>query len=486
MSNAYLDLDATAQAAAVRSGEVRAIDLVEAAIARIEARDGPVNAVIATAYDAARAQAERPLSAEAPFAGVPFLIKDLNLWSGTPTTLGCRQFRGYRLRRSEASVDAALATGVIPLGRTNSSEFGLLGTTEPLLHGPTRNPWDLSRSVGGSSGGSAAAVAAGYVPFAFSGDGGGSIRIPASACGVFGFKPSFGRCPPPKRKIPGNLSVHFSITRSVRDAARMLAATELEQPIGDLPRTGFVAGPSRRRLRIGVLRETVLGAGPDPEVAAALAQAETLCRDLGHEMIAVSPVLSGEEAVRRFLTYWSWIPWMLEQRIWLLRLATRRYLPLEEAFEPWTRGLAAWHRRERAKEPDFMLAADAFFARARAALFALHRDVDVVLSPVTRTPAPEIGAQAPTAPFDILFERSVDYVGYTPVQNATGAPAMSVPLGQTADGRPIGLQFAAAPGEDGMLMALAYQLEDAAPWAGRRPVWPFAAGRAAAAQDAAI
>lgn len=463
----YLRLDATAMAEWVRAGAVTPLDLVELAIQRIERLDGAINAVTWRGFDAARAEAvvmARAAPGDRPFFGVPYLIKDLNAWAGGPSTFGSRLFERQRVRRSEASVAAALATGLIPLGRTNTGEFGLLATTEPLLFGPTRNPFDHARSVGGSSGGSAAAVAAGYAPMAFASDGGGSIRIPASACGVFGFKPSQGRTPWPARRIPGDLGVHFNITRSVRDAARMLAAVELDPPEGAMARTGLVVGPARRRLVIGVRRLSALGRAPDPDAAAALAKVETLCRDLGHTLVEAEPVAAGEEAVRRFLTYWSWVPAAVERNLWLIRLKTGRLTPLEHALEPWSRSLAEWHRRERKAEPDLMRAADAYFDAARARLMDQHRRIDVFLSPVTRTPAPLIGDQAPSTPFDTLLERTADHVGYTPVENAVGAPAMSVPLGETSTGLPIGVQFAAAPGRDRSLLGLAFELEQAAPW----------------------
>ncbi len=463
----YLRLDATALAKLTRAGAVRARTLVELAVARIEALDGPINAVTSRRVEAALAEAEaldrgpRPVGV---FAGAPFLIKDLAYWTGGPCTFGCRQFARYRVGANEPSVAAALATGVIPLGRTSSGEFGLLATCEALLFGPTRNPWDLSRSVGGSSGGSAAAVAAGYAPMAFGGDGGGSLRIPASACGVVGFKPSRGRCPAPDRDTPGDLSVHFTLTRSVRDAARMLAAVERDPPDGPMQRAGFVAGPLRRRLRIGVQRVAITGQGPDPEVAAALDQAVRLCGDLGHELVEISPLATGDEPVERFLAYWSAVPARIERMLFFIRVITRRWLPLDEAFEPWTRGLADWHRRAAEKDPALIEAADAYFAAIAQRVRELHRRIDVVLSPVTRTAAPLIGEQAPTVPFETLMARTVVQVGYTPLLNAVGAPAISLPLFVTPDGRPIGVQFAGAPGGDATLIGLAYELEAAAPW----------------------
>lgn len=466
----FVELDATGQAALVRSGEASALELVEAAIARIEALDGDLNAVIWRGFDQARAAAagRRP-GADAPFAGVPYLVKDLAALAGAPLAYGSRLFAENRSRDSEPSVAAALAAGFIALGKTNTPEFGLLPSTEPLLFGATRNPWDPGRSAGGSSGGAAAAVAAGLVPLAGGGDGGGSLRIPASCCGLVGFKPTHARIIPLRRRPPGDYAAHLCLSRSVRDTAAYFHLSQRRGLDADLPPIPPVTGPSPRRLRIALGRRTVLGTEPEPMIAAALAEAAELCRDLGHEVVEAEPSIDRDQAVTRFLALWSAGPAAIERFLPLLRLRLWRWAPADALLEPWTRGLAAWMRDLRRRERDPVGASIAFFqgvARDYAAFFNAY---DVALTPVLRSPPAPIGAHAPDLPFETLLERVVDYVGYTPVYNAIGAPAISLPLSMGADGLPIGAHLAAGAGQDARLLALAYELEAARPWAQR---WP--------------
>ncbi|MBW2237273.1 MAG: amidase, partial [Deltaproteobacteria bacterium] len=211
-------LDATAQADLVRSGQVTSLELVEAAIARIEALNPKVNAFVSTNFERAREQAQGQLP-DGPFRGVPYAIKDLSDYQGEPTTFGSRLFENNVAEESNGIVQRALAAGLVILGKTNTPEFGLISTTESLLLGPARNPWNLEHHTGGSSGGSAAAVASGMLPFAQASDGGGSIRIPASVCGVFGLKPSRGRIFATRESLPGDIAVRFAVSRSVRDSA---------------------------------------------------------------------------------------------------------------------------------------------------------------------------------------------------------------------------------------------------------------------------
>ena len=477
----FVRLDATAQADLVRRGQVRPIELVDAAIARIERLNGDLNAVIATCFDAARAQAlawEGDRFDAAPFPGAPYLIKDLSSLKGLPITYGSRLFRSTRARAHEAVVTASLEAGLIPLGKTNTPEFGLLPSTEPVLFGPTRNPWNLAHSPGGSSGGAAAAVASGMAPIASGGDGGGSLRIPASCCGLVGLKPSRGRALDPVRQTPGSLSVSLGLSRSVRDTAALLAALELPDGERAFPRLGMVSSPSRRRLRIALAPEAVGGGGPSPEVAEALTDAAKLCADLGHDVEEAAPEIDGKAAIERFLVFWGGVPDQLLKALPLIRLlqlfqGNVMTTPAAAGLEPWSTGLAKWRRVRAREEKDATERSLAFFEEAGRVYSAFFQRYDVILSPVLRRPPPLIGELAPTLPFDTLLERCVDIVAYTPIHNAIGTPAISLPLWRTPGGLPIGSQFAARAGDERTLLELAYELETARPWAAEWP--PYSA-----------
>lgn len=478
----FFHLDATAQADLVRRGEAHPLELLDAAFARIDALNPHINAVTALFEKSARRQAMQPVQG-GPFAGVPYLIKDLAAVGGAALTYGSRLFANNVARRNEAIVRRALQAGFILAGKTNTAEFGLLPTTEPLLHGATRNPWDLERSPGGSSGGAAAAVAAGLVPVAQGGDGGGSIRIPASCCGVFGLKPSRGTVVPPLRRSPGDLSVNLCLSRSVRDTARQLCACEADGGIEGLD-ARCVTGPSPRRLRIAFSTRTFLGTQAEPEVKAAIEDVARLCESLGHHVEEAAPVLAGEEAVTHFLAFWAAGPAMLVKNFWLIRLKTWCATAKANVLEPWTLGLADWFLAEERKGPGLMLRAERFFEVVGRELDGFFDRYDVHLTPVLRRLPPRLGELAPTVPFETLLARCVDHIAYTPLHNAVGTPAMSVPLSISPSGLPIGSQFAARRGDERTLLHLAYELEAAKPWAGRWP--PLVAERIATGNAVAV
>ena len=450
-------LDATAQADLVRRGEVSALELVDAAIARIEALNPAINAVVAPLFDQAREQARGAL-ADGPFRGVPYLIKDLDNLAGAPTTSGSRLFADFVADESDPYVARSLMGGMIPVGKSNTPEFGLLGTTESLLLGPCRNPWNTEFTPGGSSGGAGAAVAAGLVPFAHATDGGGSIRLPASCCGLFGLKPSRGRLSAAEGS--GDISVQHCVSRSVRDSAALFAVAEYRGADALLPPVGFVTGPSDRRLRIAFSTRSYTGAAPHPDVEAATQRAAKLCADLGHEVVEAAPVVDGEQFLEAFMTVWS------SFAAGVLSLAEQRQLNAPDVLEPWTLGLAALYR---SKPATAMADAVRHFEAMQRVYDAFFSRYDLVLTPTLAAPPVRIGEQAPTVPYDVLYERVLDWVGYTPIHNATGSAAMSVPLAMSAAGLPIGIQFAAVQGGEQTLFELAYALEQAAPWADR---WP--------------
>lgn len=454
------DLDATGVAALVRAGEVSAVEALEAAIARTEALNPQLNFMIAPAYDYARARANT--TPTGPFAGVPTLIKDLTDLTGLPTRYGSRAFANNVAQAQTPYVDALLAAGLAPIGKSTTPEFGLTATTEPLLGGPTRNPWDPTRSSGGSSGGAAVAVAARAVPVAHASDGGGSIRIPASCNGLFGLKPSRARELSEPRDVEGfSISVNGCVSRSVRDSAAWLAITERTGAAATFAPIGMVSGPSQRRLRIGVQIADLRGREPAADVRAAIEDAAELCRGLGHDVREARMDIDGDAFADAFTLLWA--AGAAEVARDVGRAAPD--VPLDQVLEPLTLGLAELFQRA----PEGAFSGALTTLRAAEARYAeFFNDVDVLLTPVLSDVPPPLGEISPTLGM-AGFERVSDYAVYTPLQNAAGAPAMSAPLAWSPAGLPIGAHFSAAPGQDRRLLELAYELELARPWAARRP-----------------
>lgn len=473
MKDEFIDLDATAQAELVARGEVRATELVEVTLARIGRIDPAIHAIASLDPDRALAAAAaidaRPRDAtRGAFAGVPFLAKDVLAVPGFRCTFGTRLFAQHVPEAGSAYTERFDRAGLVMLGKTTTSEFGLLGSTEAKVFGePTRNPWDPTRSATGSSGGSAAAVASGLVPMAHASDGGGSIRIPAGANGLFGFKPSRGRHAPSADDMFGLLSEH-ALTRTVRDSARLLSLTE-DAARG--PTIGFVAGPDSRRLRIGVYAETAMGEAPSAEVRIALERTASLCEELGHEVRCIDrPRVDGAAISRAFFDLAAMgilgIASMMEPMLGR---------PIGEGdFEPFTLALLA---RARSHGPSVVPEAMRGIAEVTAAMQAFLAEVDVALCPTSPEVAPRLGELAPDGEPDALIRRTERLAGYTPVHNMAGATAMSVPLFTDPSGLPIGSHFAASAGREATLLALAYELEAAAPWSGRRPAIVPSAGR---------
>ena len=453
--------DATETAAKIRSSTVSALEMADAAIARAEALDPQLNFLVADDFERARERAKGPLG-DGPFAGVPYLIKDLDDMTGLPTRSGSRSTADLGpATRQSALVEGMLAAGLNPIGKSSTPEHGFLPTTEPLAFGPTRNPWDPTRSSGGSSGGAGAATAAHVVPFAHASDGGGSIRIPASCCGLFGLKVSRGRTlATDPGHFPISLSVQLCVSRSVRDSAGLLAA--VEGTGAGLPPVGLIGGPSARRLRIGLVIDSVTGGKPDPEVAAATQEMAALLEDLGHK---VEPTAWPAELVGMadpFLLTWS------KGAANLLAEAAARlgHAPGPDEVEPFSLAMASIVAMAPAGAVDQAVAYLNTLGGPYAAWLSRH---DVILSPVLSTPPIPLGWLAPDLPVETMAERLPAYVGYTTPANVVGAPAMSVPGAWSAAGLPIGAQFQAAVGDEATLLALAYEIEAARPWVGRRP-----------------
>ncbi len=468
-------LDATAQAELVRSGELSVEEVVCHAIERIERLNPALNAVVTTAYD----DALRRRPPAGPFHGVPYLLKDLG-----PEAAGMRHTAGSRFLRDHVSTaDSELvrrlrAAGLVILGKTSTPEFGMSPTAETRLHGATANPWDTGRSCGGSSAGSAAAVAAGMVPMAHGSDAGGSIRIPASACGVFGLKPTRARVPtgPAYGDWFGGWVADHAVTRSVRDSAALLDVTA-GPSAGDpyaapAPAGPFLAEVGRPpgRLRIAWTAEPADGHQLDPLCRAALDDAVHLCADLGHELVERDlDELTGEVGDAIGTSYGAALTWSI--RYWARELGRE---PEPDELEPFTR--AMYERGRTISGGDYLFAVTTLQAFSRR-IAAAFDDFDVWLSPTLAQLPPALGAMVGTDDDPYAgTPTAADLVAFPlVVANITGAPAMSVPLFWTdasesaPAGLPVGVHFLGRYGDEATLFRLAGQLEQARPWAHRHP-----------------
>lgn len=492
----YAQYDAVGLAELVRRGEVSPRELVTAAIERIEAVNPGLNAVVHRWFDAAVAQADTALP-DGPFHGVPFLLKDLLAWyEGEPITNGSRLFRGWRAPHDTEIVRRYRASGLITLGRTNAPEFGLTPFTEPELYGPSRNPWDTDRTPGGSSGGAAAAVASGMVPMAGAGDGGGSIRVPASCCGLFGLKPTRARTPtgPDEGELWRGATVEHVITRSVRDSAVMLdalAGPDVGAPYAaappPLPYAEEIGIPTGR-LRIAVSTAPLLGHSIDPACVRAVDEAARLLESLGHEVAEATPPVDREAFNRAFLTVvCGEVRADLDDARRVIGRSPSRH---DVEYTTWALALLG-----RALPASTLAGALRTLQRTGRAMGKFFEGVDVLVTPTVATPPFRIGALQPP-PHERWLLRALgvlraggvlralgalehsaatifDWIPITPLANATGQPAMSVPLAWSDDGLPIGIHFIGRYGDEGTLLRLAAQLEQAAPWKDRHPpLWP--------------
>ncbi|KRG44213.1 hypothetical protein ARC20_08745 [Stenotrophomonas panacihumi] len=451
-------LDAHGQHALVRSGELSPRELTAAAVVRARHLDPALGALCHADFDGALARAEA-VDREAPMAGVPWLPKDSLRYPGMPTRGGSRSRSNVLANDASLFVQRFDASGLVAIGKSTMPEFGLMGSTEPLLGPVTRNPWSLAHSPGGSSGGAGAALAAGIVPLAHGSDGAGSIRIPASACGVVGLKPGRGATVPVRgRHAIEDLIVADSLmSRSVRDTAWAFATAH---PRADVDLAGLARAP--RRLRIGVVAESLPGLAPDPAVAAVLDDTVRLCASLGHHVEATAYPLPGRDIWQALYTLWSRLG--LDAVELAEAQGGERFAA--DALEPWTHGLAHYHRTHCGVAE--LEQAYAMLAALPPAFHAFHQRYDVVLTPTLRTPPPRLGELAPDRDFEALMPAMFHWISYTPLQNLAGTPAISLPLGH-AGALPVGVQFAADSGQEPLLLQLAAELEQAAPWRDR---WP--------------
>ena len=467
----YAEHDGLGLAALVRKGEVGAVEVVDAAIARAERLNPALNAIVYQAYDQARAAAAGPLPA-GPFTGVPFLVKDLLITvAGWPRSSGSRFCAGVVDAEDSGLMRRYRGSGVVTLGKTNCPEFGITGTTEPGLFGPCRNPWNLDHSTGGSSGGSAAAVAAGIVPMAHGGDGRGSIRIPASCCGLVGLKVTRDRNPnlPDGYDFAQGYVVEHVMTRTVRDCAAMLDVTGLPEPASPYAPPAK-ARPymqeierSPGRLRIAWSSETANGRAIDPQVQTALEETATLLEKLGHEVVPRGLGVD-QRALYAAQNAFSGANFAAGMKRLIAAIGRE---PEEHELEPLTWASLKGGRRATGEQTMWDAQEIRMLGRGVMALF---EEFDVYLTPVMGTPPPPIGYLDPVAvaPRDI-GRRNGEVFPFAAPFNMTGQPSISLPLAWTASGLPIGMMFSGRYADEATLLRLAAQLEKEAPWKHRRP-----------------
>ncbi|MEQ6900606.1 amidase [Nocardioides sp. YIM 152588] len=456
--DALRDDDTVGLVARLKARKVSPGELVEAAIARLEKTDTELGGLAYAGFEQARREAVT--RREGYFAGIPTLVKDNCDVAGMPTQHGTDAFTA---RPAEADGDFARtyrATGMLVLGKSQLSEFGFSAAAEHPRLGPVRNPWDTGYSAGASSSGAAAFVAAGAVPIAHANDGGGSIRIPAHACGLVGLKPTRGRLPQDAlhRQMPVRIVADGVVTRSVRDTAAFLRESENHYRRLDLPPIGDITRPSPKRLRVAFLT-SVAGRSATPEVREQVLATAALLEDLGHH---VTEVPEGQAPVAStfpddFLLYWGFLALVIVRSgRWTLDRSWDA-----SRCDDLTLGLARHAARRLHRLPAAVARLRASGRRTRA-FFAGQ---DVVLTPTVAAPTPRIGYLDPTQGYETVIERVLSWVAFTPLQNATGDPSVSLPLATSAEGLPQGMCFSAAPGAEATLLGLAYELEQARPWA---------------------
>lgn len=467
----YDRFDGIGLATLVKNRRVNAAELMEEAIARAERLNPKLNAIIFKAYDQALEAAKGKLP-NGPFTGVPMLLKDMRAGAiGMPTRNGSRFCPPVLADHDSNLVARFKAAGAIPFGKTNVPEFGILPVSESKLYGAARNPWNLNHTPGGSSGGSAASVAAGIVPFAHSTDGGGSIRIPASCCGLVGLKPSRGRISqgPDSADSTAGLSVDLVVTRSVRDCAAALdvaSAYDYGDPyFAPPPPESYLGGLKQKlkRMKIAVSTKDLNGKPFHPDVTTAINKTVKLLEGLGHTVEEAAPPLNPDVMTPAFMTLWSSSTALAVEQ--LSRLTGIK--PSTDVIEGLTFGLYEIGKSISAVE---LMSALQSMHRAARAMAKFHENYDMWLTPTLATPPLVIGTvNVDETNVQKAFAPIIDYVPFTAMQNATGQPAINVPLHRNANNLPIGVQFVARTGDELSLLKLAAELENAMPWAMAHP-----------------
>jgi amidase len=451
------DLDAVGLVEALNAGRVSVPELIEAAIARTEAVNPRLNGLAYEAFDRARARAHAPRPYGGYFNGVPTFIKDNVAVGDMPTMMGTDAWEPRPALADGDFARAYLATGLVPLGKTRLSEFGFSASAEHPRLGPVRNPWNPDYTAGASSSGSGAFVAAGVVPIAHANDGGGSIRIPASCNGLVGLKPSRGRLPLDKevRQMPLRIVHNGVLTRSVRDTAAFYREAERVFRHPKLPPIGDVTHAGKRRRRIAVCTQSIVR-DASPEVRELTLKTAAMLEEVGHR---VTPIGNPVPAYFKddFLLYWGFLAFAI------VRGGRRAF---GESFDRTrldnlTLGLERYVSRNLHRLP----VAIARLSRIRRITSRLYQTYDAILTPTLADEPPRIGHLDPTADYQQIIDRLIDWVAFTPLENATGEPAISLPLAESAAGMPIGMMFATGLGQEATLLELAYELEEARPWA---------------------
>lgn len=451
------DLDAVALAEAIQSGRVDRAEVIEAAIARTEAVNPALNGLAYEAFDRARAEASAPPKSGF-FSGVPTFVKDNVDVAGMPTMQGTDAWDPRPAAADGAFAQMYLATGLNPLGKTQLSEFGFSAAAEHPRLGAVRNPWNTDHTAAASSSGSAAFVAAGVVPIAHANDGGGSIRIPAACNGLVGLKPSRGRLPLDNdfRQMPVRIVYNGVVTRSVRDTAAFYREAERIWPNPKLSAIGDVTGPAKRRLKLAVVTKSI-GREATPEVRELTLKTAALLEELGHRVEYIENPPVPASFADDFLLYWAFLSTALVRR------GRRVFGPSfdRSRLDNLTLGLDRYASRRLHRLP-LAIARLAASSRRSARFF---RSYDALLTPTLATETPRVGHLDPTADYQQIIDRLMEWVAFTPLQNATGDPAISLPLAQTANGLPQGMMFSAERGAEARLLELAYELEEARPFA---------------------
>ena len=451
------DLDAVAMVDALRTGKVSAAELVEAAIARTEAVNPLLNGLAHESFAQARSLAAAGGRRGGYFDGVPTYIKDNVDVEGMPTMQGTDAWAPRALPGHGDFARFYLRTGLVPLGKTQLSEFGFSASAEHPRIGAVRNPWDTDCTAGASSSGSGAFVASGVVPIAHANDGGGSIRIPAACNGLVGLKPSRGRLPLDKmsRQMPVRLVNDGVLTRTVRDTAAFYREAERIWRNRALLPVGAVTGPGSERLRVAVVTRSV-DRDCAPPIRDLTLQTAAVLSDLGHRVDYLDRNPVPARFAEDFLLYWSMLAMAL------VRTGSRTFGKSFDRtrLDNLTLGLDRHASRNLHRLP----AAITRLSRLRRVTDKFYRDYDVLLTPTLAEPTPRIGHLDPTADYQQVIDRLIDWVAFTPLQNVTGEPAVSLPVARSADGMPVGMMFAAPFGHERRLLELAYELEAAAPW----------------------
>ncbi len=449
------DLDAVGLVEALHAGKVSVREVVDASIARVQQVDPQLKAMAFTAYDRARAETRDPRGGY--FAGVPTLVKDNVDVAGMPTMHGADSWVGRPAKRDGDFARMFLATGLIPLGKSQLSEYGYSAAAEHPRLGAVRTPWNTDHIAGASSAGSAALVAAGAVPVAHANDGGGSIRIPASVNGLVGLKPTRDRLAQDKmmRDQPIRIVSDGIVSRSVRDTAAFFREAEKVYRSLALPPVGDITRPGRKRLRIGVHTSGV-GRGADPDVTDLTMKTARLLEEMGHTVVEADAPVS-ETFPEDFLLYWAMTA------MFLIRTGRRAHGRTfdKSRHDNLTLGLAAHAQRNLHRIPGAIRR----LKRVPGAAEAYYQRYDVALTPTLAHETPRVGHLDPTQDYETLMDRLLEWVTFTPFQNVSGDPAISLPLAATSGGLPMGMMFAAGAGREALLLELAFELEEAAPFA---------------------